>query len=102
MDAEERQAQFKPHRLLDQDRDAPGRQQRVEQAAVQPTHDDPLDREPDQRRYDKGQGDGGEDIQPKPDSGEHRDIGADHDHLAMGHVDDAHRAIGDGETERHQ
>ena len=45
MDAEERQAEFEPHRLLDQDRDAPGRQQRIEQAAVEAPHDDALDQQ---------------------------------------------------------
>ena len=102
MDTEERQPQFEPHRLLDQDCDAPGGQQRVEQAAIQPANDDALDREPDQRRDDEGQRDGHEDVRPEIDAREHRDVGADHDHLAMGHVDDAHRAVGDGQTQRHQ
>ena len=102
MDAEERKAEFKPHRLLDQDCDAPGRQQGIKQATIQATHDDALDGETDQRRYDEGQRNGDEDIGPEPDAGQHRDVGADHHHLAMGHVDDAHRAIGDGKTQRHQ
>ena len=43
-----------------------------------------------------------EDVGMQPDARQHRRIGADHHHLAMGHVDDAHGAVGDGETERHQ
>ena len=54
MDAEEGQAEFEPHRLLEQDGDAPGRQQGVEQTAVETAHDDALDHEPDQGRHDEG------------------------------------------------
>ena len=68
MDTEERQAQFKPHRLLDQDRDAPGREQGVEQAAVQTAHDDALNGQSDQRRHHEGNRDGDEDIRPEPDA----------------------------------
>ena len=38
----------------------------------------------------------------QPDSGKHRRVGAQHDHLAVRHVDDAHRAVGDGKAERHK
>ena len=43
-----------------------------------------------------------EDAGVQPDARHHRGVGTDHHHLAMGHVDDAHGAVGDGETQRHQ
>ena len=102
MDAEEGQAEFEPHRLLDQDRDAPGREQRIEQPAIEPAHHHPLDQEPEQRGDDEGERNGDEDVGAEPDARQHRDIGADHHHLAMGHVDHAHGAIGDRKPQRDQ
>ena len=43
MNAEKGEAEFEPDRLLDQDRDTPGREQRVEQPAIEPSNDDAFD-----------------------------------------------------------
>ena len=32
----------------------------------------------------------------------HRRVGTNHHHFAVGHVDDAHDAVGDGEAQRHK
>ena len=36
----------------------------------------------------------------QPDARHHGRVGADHHQFAMGHVDDAHDAVSDGEAER--
>ena len=102
VNAEERQAEFKPDRLLDQDGDAPCRQQRIQQPAIEAAHDDALDDQADDRGDDEGERNGDQDVGVQPDARQHGGVGAEHHHLAMGHVDDAHRAIGDRKSKRHQ
>ena len=63
---------------------------------------EPVDQQPEQRCHDEGERDGNEDVGAEPQARQHGHIGADHDHLAMRHVDDAHRAISNGEAERDQ
>ncbi len=102
MQAEERKAELQPNRLLQQDRHPPGGEQRIEQPAIQPAHHDPLDREPNQRRHDKGKRHRGKDVEVKIKPGHHGRVGAQHDHLAMRHVDHAHGPVGDRQPQRHQ
>ena len=100
VNAEERQAEFQPHRLLDENADAPGGEQRVEHAAVEAPDDDALDHQPEQRRHDEGERNGDQDAGMQPDARHHGRVGADHHQFAVRHVDDAHDAVSDGETER--
>ena len=102
MDAEERQAEFEPHRLLDENADAPGGEQRIEHAAIEAADDDAFDRKPEQRRHDEGQRNGDQNAGAQPQARHHRRVRADHHQFAMGHVDHAHDAVGDGEPQRHE
>ena len=72
--------------------------------------DEALERHPHHGRYDEGRRNRGDEITILPgrplaleetldDVGR---VGAEHEHLAMGHVDHAHEAEGDGETQRRQ
>jgi len=102
VDTEERQPEFEPHRLLNEDADTPGGEQRVEHAAVEAPDDDTFDQEAEQRRHHEGERNGDQDAGVQPDAGHHRCVGADHHQLAMSHVDDAHDAVSNGETESDQ
>ena len=81
---------------------APGRKQRVQHAAVKAPDDDPFDHESDERRYDERKRDGDQNAGVQPDARHHRRVRADHHQFAMGHVDDAHNAVGDRKPQRHQ
>ena len=98
MPAEERSAEFEAHRLLKENRDAPGREQRVEETAIQVADDQALDRQPDQRGHHEGDRNGRQEAEMQPDARHDGRVGAHHHEIAMGHVDDAHRAVGDGEA----
>ena len=102
MNAEEGQAELEPHGLLDQNADAPGGEQRVENAAVEAPNDNPLDQQAEQRRNHESQRNGNQDAGMQPDARHHGGVGTNHHQLAMGHVDDAHDAVGDGEAKRHK
>ena len=70
--------EVEPHQLLEQDGDAPGREQRVEQASVEPAHDEDLDAVAERRRNDEGERDGREEAEVQPDAGQHGRVGAHH------------------------
>ena len=98
------------HRLLQDQRQAPGREQRFQRAAVEEADDAALDQDADRAGDQEGQrhrdqqrvveqaGIAGADDLLHHEGG----VGADHHHLAMGHVDDAHDAEGDGKADRGQ
>ena len=96
------------HRLLQDQADAPGGEQRLERPAVEEADDAALDGDADQRRRPgrpagwrwpassrTGQGALGADQLLHDEGG----VGAEHHHLAVRHVDDAHHAEGDGEAD---
>ena len=96
------------HRLLQDQRQAPGRQQRFQRPAVEEADDALLDqdadhagdhegeRHRDQQRIVEQAGAAGADVLLHHEG----DVGADHHHLAVRHVDDAHHAEGDGKPDR--
>jgi hypothetical protein len=101
-------AEHGAHGLLQHQREAPGREQRFQRAAVEKADDAALDqhaegagdeerqRHRDQQRIVEQAGIAGADDLLHHEG----DVGADHHHLAMGHVDDAHDAEGDGKPDR--
>ena len=93
------------HRLLQDQRHAPGREQRLERAGVEIADDQPLDRDADDRGDDERRAGWrrratSSAARAAERAGRRRCIGAEHHHLAMRHVDDAHDAEGDGEADR--
>ncbi|MBA7700191.1 hypothetical protein ES703_108900 [subsurface metagenome] len=94
------------HRLLQHQRETPGGEQCLQRTAVEETDDAALDGDPDRAGDQKGErhrdqqriveqaGIGGADHLLHHEGG----VGADHHHLAMRHVDDAHDTEGDGKT----
>ena len=95
------------HRLLQDERQAPRRQQGLERPAVEKPDDEALDQDADDRGEHKRQRqrDGQRIVEQRrivvADELLHheRDIGAEHHHFAVRHVDDAHHAEGDGKTD---
>ena len=102
---------MRAHRLLQDQADAPGREQGFERPPIEKADDGALQHDADSRRRREKQREA-----PPPnrrratapagrcetllhDEGR---IGAEHDHLAMRHVDDAHHAEGDGKPDRRQ
>ena len=96
------------HRLLQDQRDAPGGQQRLQRPAVEEADDAALDerrrrrRRPGRRAAARSTSD--QSNRPGAAVADHLlddegRVGAEHDHLAMRHVDDAHDAEGDGEAD---
>ena len=95
------------HRLLQDQRDAPGGEQRFQRAAVEEADDAALDQDADEARDQERErhrdeqriveqaGIAGAD-QVLHDEGR---VGAEHHHLAMRHVDDAHHAERDGKAD---
>ena len=55
-----------------------------------------------QRRYDEGKRNGDQNSGAQPKARHYGGVGADHHQLAVGHVDHAHDAVGDGEAQRHK
>ena len=99
-------AEHGAHRLLQHQRQAPGRQQGFQRAAIEKADDAALDHDTDRAGDDEGQRHR-HDQRIVEQRGEvaangflhhEGDIGPDHDHLAMGHVDDAHHPEGDGKA----
>ncbi len=106
-----RRAEDRAHRLLQDEPDAPGRQQGFERPAVQETDHRALEDDPDRAGDEKPHRDRDDEIGAEPVRrqecakellADKSGIGAEHDHLAMRHVDDAHHAEGDGEPDRGQ
>ena len=95
------------HGLLQDQRQTPRRQQRFQRPAVEKADDAALDQDTDPAGNDEGQRHGNQQriveqpgITGADDFLHHeRDIGPDHDHLAVGHVDHPHHPEGDGETD---
>ena len=96
-----------PHRLLEDQRQAPGGEQRLQRPAVEEADDAAFDGDADGAGDEEGErnGDGERPVeQPRRAGADHLlddegRVGAEHDHLAMGHVDDAHHAEGDGKAD---
>ena len=85
--------------LAQQQAEAPGRDQRGEQLAVEAADDHALQhhaREPCAHRAE----DHGDAAGHAGEIGERGDVGADHHHLAVRHVDDAHHAEDDDQPDR--
>ena len=93
---------IKPHDLLQRDGDPEGRQKRLERAVIEPSYDQPLHGHAGHEGDDEGQrdrdGERGRLVRHET-LHEVARIGADHDELAMGHVDDPHDAESDGEPD---
>ena len=98
-------AERRAHRLLQDQRKPPGRQQRLQRPAVEKADDAALDQDADEAGDQERQrnGDGERVVEQRRMAGADRilhhegHIGADHHHFAVRHVDDAHHAEGDGE-----
>ena len=102
-------AEKETEELLEHERNAPCREQRFKRAIVEETDDAALQHEADQRGREERDGNGEDEIPilpARPEAahedalGHVRRVGADRDQFAVGHVDDAHQAEGDGEAER--
>ena len=93
--------------LLQDQRDAPGGEQRLERPAVEEADHRPLDDDADAPGDEEGERQG--DQQGRVEEARKRGadhllhdeggVGAEHHHLAMRHVDDAHDAEGDGKAD---
>ena len=100
-------AEDRAHRLLQDQADAPGGEQRLERPAVEVAHDAALDGDADAAGDEEGER-GGDQQRPVEEAGgvgadhllgDEGGVGAEHDQLAMRHVDDAHHPEGDGEAD---
>ena len=96
------------HALLNDQREAPGREQRFQRAAIEEADDPSFDRDASSRR-DKERGRDRDQERPLHQTGRGGDddllddigrVSAEHHHLAVRHVDDAHHAERDGKTDR--
>ncbi|MND97065.1 hypothetical protein D3C80_893750 [compost metagenome] len=92
---------------MQDERDAPGGEQRFQRPAIEEADDAALHHQADKTRHQKG-GRQGNRQRPVKQAGEmaadhllHHESGVstDHHHLAMRHVDDAHHAEGDGKAD---
>ena len=98
------------HRLLQDQRQAPGRQQGFQRPAVEEADDALLDQDADQAGHHEGKRHRDQEriVEQARTAGadvflhHEGDIGADHHHLAVRHVDDAHHAEGDGKPDRRE
>src|SRR5690606_40738088 len=94
------------HRQLQDQADAEGGQQGFQRSAVEKTYDAALDGDAHQSGDEKGRGDGDQqaplDEVGKQDLDSPGGIGAEHDQLAVGHVDHAHDAEGNGQADGRQ
>ena len=101
-------AEHGAHQLLQDQRHAPGREQRFERAGVEKADHQTFDRDADRARNDKGE----REWRRRATNSATRAagsvcttigrIGAEHHHFAMRHVDDAHDAEGDREANRRE
>ena len=93
--------------LLQDEAHAPGHEQRVLGAPVEAADDELLEDEAERRRDDEGRDDGHGHVGAEGGGREVAEgvlhhvgrVGADHDELAVRHVDDAHEAEGDGQAD---
>ena len=98
------------HALHQHQADAPGRQQRFQGPAVEPADHGAFQRHAHQRRDQEGQRQRRRHvpIQPARQPGAEQrlhhigNVGADHQQLAMRHIDHAHQPEGDGQPQRRQ
>src|SRR5690606_2221386 len=94
------------HRLPQDQADAEGGQQGFQRSAVEKTYDAALDGDAHQPGDQEGRGDGDQqaplDEVGKQDLDSPGGIGAEHDQLAVGHVDHAHDAEGNGQADGRQ
>jgi len=98
-------------RLLKRERHAPGGEQALQRALVEPLDDAALQHRADQRSRDERHRKRSDEVVVKgaalraKHGGENRlrhvgRVGADHHDLAVRHVDHAHQTVGDGEAQR--
>ena len=95
------------HRLLQDQRQAPGRQQRFQRPAIEEADDGALDHDADDAGDQEGERNRDRERiveQRRIARADHLlhhegDIGAEHDHFAVRHVDHAHDAEGDGKAD---
>src|SRR5690606_24184502 len=93
--------------LLEDEGKTPGGEEGFEGAAIEPADDAALDADPDGAGDEEGGGQGDEkgiveqkrEVSADDQLDEEGGVGPEHDHFAVGHVDDAHDAEGDGETD---
>ena len=98
------------HQLHQHQADAPGGEQCLQRAAVQKAQHATLQHSAHQGRCEKGQRHRSHQVPVESawkELLEHAlhhvgGVGADHHQLAVGHVDHAHEAVGDGQAQRHQ
>ncbi len=93
------------HGLDEAEADPPGGEQRLERPLVEVPDDRPLQEDADQRGGQKGDRDRHQQIEPRAVHDRLHGVGrvgAQHQHLAVGHVDDAQEAEGDGQAERRE
>ena len=88
--------------LLNDDRKRPCREQRVQQTTVQSAHHKALNGVAERTGHDEGNRDAQQKMKAEMGLAENGNVGADHDELAMRHIDDTHCAIGDGKPESDQ
>jgi hypothetical protein len=94
------------HRLDQDEAHAPGGQQCFERPTIEPANDRAFDQDADSRSHHEGHrqrdhripGEGLGHPGPERALGGVGGIGADHDHFAVGHVDDAHQSECNGES----
>ena len=100
-------AEDEAHRLDEPEADAPGREQRLERPPVEEANDGTLEQHAHEQRHEERHGDGGEQV-PAEGARQVRleeglrgigRVGAQHEHLAVGHVDDAQQAERHGQPE---
>src|SRR6202522_3608215 len=97
----------KAHRLLEDQRESPGGQQGLERSAVKEADDGAFDDDADAAPHHKRQRHGDHQgvveqcriVVADDFLHDKGNVGADHHHLAMRHVDDAHDAEGNGEAD---
>src|SRR6185437_8551072 len=104
-----RRAEDRADELLQDEADAPGRQQRLERPRIEETDDAALQGDAERAGHQKRHRQRRDEIDIEPTRREIADeyllhdirgVGTEHDHFAMRHVDDAHDAEGDGEADR--
>ena len=98
-DIERCRAEGKPDDLDEDQRKSPRGQQRIERAIVERSDQEALDHPAEKSHHDKGQRNADEEGYAELGLEHIGREGAEHDELAMRHVDDAHGPVDDGETQ---
>ena len=101
-------AERRAHRLLQDERQPPGGEQGFQRTAIKEADDALLDQDADESGKEKRERHGDEQriveqcriVLPDQFLHDEGDIGAEHHHLAVRHVDDAHHAERDGKPDR--